>query len=107
MTDAASFYSGGNFWNIPNDPTAAEGVPQPPYYLTMQMPGQDTAEFSLTSSFIPGGQTDRNILTGFLDADEKAQGRPVGVILDKTGALLVSDDVGKVIWRVSGASTTN
>ncbi|WP_419953844.1 PQQ-dependent sugar dehydrogenase [Methylobacterium sp.] len=45
-------------------------------------------------------------LTGFLDADEKAQGRPVGVILDKTGALLVSDDVGKVIWRVTGASQT-
>ncbi|GJD40755.1 sorbosone dehydrogenase family protein [Methylobacterium bullatum] len=45
-------------------------------------------------------------LTGFLDADEKAQGRPVGVILDKTGALLVSDDVGKVIWRVSGVSRT-
>lgn len=48
-----------------------------------------------------------DVLTGFLNADEKAQGRPVGVILDKTGALLVSDDVGKVIWRVSGASTTN
>ncbi|CAA2107322.1 hypothetical protein MBUL_04104 [Methylobacterium bullatum] len=45
-------------------------------------------------------------LTGFLDADEKAQGRPVGVILDKTGALLVSDDVGKVIWRVSGSTGT-
>lgn len=45
-------------------------------------------------------------LTGFLDADEKAQGRPVGVILDKTGALLVSDDVGKVVWRVSGVSRT-
>ncbi|MHC2002712.1 PQQ-dependent sugar dehydrogenase [Methylobacterium sp. CM6241] len=45
-------------------------------------------------------------LTGFLDADEKAQGRPVGVILDKTGALLVSDDVGKVIWRVSGGTQT-
>ena len=41
-------------------------------------------------------------LTGFLNADEKAQGRPVGVILDKTGALLVSDDVGKTVWRVSG-----
>jgi glucose/arabinose dehydrogenase len=54
----------------------------------------------------PAGQP-VDALTGFLDADEKAQGRPVGVILDKTGALLVSDDVGKVIWRVSGASQTN
>lgn len=45
-------------------------------------------------------------LTGFLNADEKAQGRPVGVILDKTGALLVSDDVGKTIWRVSASTRT-
>ena len=49
----------------------------------------------------PAG-TPVDVLTGFLDADEKAQGRPVGVILDKSGALLVSDDVGKVVWRVSG-----
>lgn len=47
-----------------------------------------------------------DVLTGFLDADEKAQGRPVGVVLDKTGALLVSDDVGNVVWRVSGADRT-
>ncbi|MCK2053733.1 sorbosone dehydrogenase family protein [Methylobacterium sp. 37f] len=53
----------------------------------------------------PAG-TPVDVLTGFLNADEKAQGRPVGVILDKTGALLVSDDVGKTIWRVSGASQT-
>jgi glucose/arabinose dehydrogenase len=46
-------------------------------------------------------------LTGFLDADEKAQGRPVGVALDKTGALLVADDVGRTVWRVSGTSPTN
>ena len=45
-------------------------------------------------------------LTGFLNADEKAQGRPVGVILDRTGALLVSDDVGKTIWRVSASTRT-
>lgn len=49
----------------------------------------------------PAGQP-VDVLTGFLSAEEKAQGRPVGVILDKTGALLVSDDVGKVVWRVSG-----
>ncbi|UVO49895.1 sorbosone dehydrogenase family protein [Sphingomonas sp. SUN019] len=42
-----------------------------------------------------------DVLTGFLNADGKAQGRPVGVIADKTGALLVADDVGNVIWRVS------
>jgi len=48
-----------------------------------------------------------DVLTGFLDADENAQGRPVGVALDKTGALLVTDDVGKTVWRVSGAAPTN
>ncbi|KQT73434.1 L-sorbosone dehydrogenase [Methylobacterium sp. Leaf465] len=53
----------------------------------------------------PSGQP-VDALTGFLNADEKAQGRPVGVILDKTGALLVSDDVGKTIWRVSASTRT-
>jgi glucose/arabinose dehydrogenase len=41
-----------------------------------------------------------DFLTGFLNADEKAQGRPVGVALDKSGALLVADDVGNTVWRV-------
>ena len=43
-----------------------------------------------------------DLLTGFLSADGKAQGRPVGVITDKAGALLVADDVGGAVWRVSG-----
>lgn len=42
-----------------------------------------------------------DVLTGFLSASEQAQGRPVGVILDQSGALLVSDDVGNVVWRVT------
>lgn len=41
-----------------------------------------------------------DVLTGFLNADGDAQGRPVGVIGDRAGALLVADDVGNVIWRV-------
>lgn len=41
-----------------------------------------------------------DVLTGFLSKDEKAQGRPVDVAVAKDGALLVSDDVGGVIWRV-------
>ncbi len=41
-----------------------------------------------------------DVLTGFLTKDGKAQGRPVDVTADRTGALLVSDDVGGVIWRV-------
>jgi glucose/arabinose dehydrogenase len=42
-----------------------------------------------------------DVLTGFLDEDGNALGRPVGVTLDKQGALLVADDVGNRIWRVS------
>jgi glucose/arabinose dehydrogenase len=44
-----------------------------------------------------------DVLTGFLSDDGKANGRPVGVALDKRGALLVADDVGNVVWRVSPA----
>ncbi|MBO9882759.1 sorbosone dehydrogenase family protein [Xanthomonas sp. D-109] len=42
-----------------------------------------------------------DVLTGFLDAEGRAQGRPVGVAVDKPGALLVADDVGNVVWRVT------
>jgi len=42
-----------------------------------------------------------DVLTGFLSEDGQALGRPVGVALDKQGALLVADDVGNVVWRVS------
>jgi glucose/arabinose dehydrogenase len=44
-----------------------------------------------------------DVLTGFLSPDGKAHGRPVGVAIDKRGALLVADDVGNAVWRVSGA----
>ena len=43
-----------------------------------------------------------DVLSGFLNKDEKAMGRPVGVAIDKQGDLLVADDVGNKVWRVSG-----
>ena len=46
-----------------------------------------------------------DVLTGFLDAEGNAQGRPVGVAIDKQGALLIADDVGNVVWRVTPEST--
>lgn len=52
---------------------------------------------------VPAG-TPQDVLTGFLNAKGEAQGRPVGVQTDRTGALLVADDVGNVIWRVSSAN---
>jgi glucose/arabinose dehydrogenase len=45
----------------------------------------------------------RDILSGFLTDNGEAQGRPVGVRIDKQGALLVADDVGNVVWRVTPA----
>ncbi|MCO4890672.1 sorbosone dehydrogenase family protein [Cupriavidus sp. WGtm5] len=44
-----------------------------------------------------------DVLTGFVDDDGKARGRPVGVAIDQRGGLLVADDVGNTVWRVSGA----
>lgn len=44
-----------------------------------------------------------DVLTGFLNGKNEAQGRPAGVAIDKTGALLVADDAGNRIWRVSAA----
>jgi glucose/arabinose dehydrogenase len=41
------------------------------------------------------------VLEGFLDGKGNAYGRPVGVAIDKRGALLVADDVGNAIWRVT------
>lgn len=54
--------------------------------------------------FSPEGQPagrPQDVLTGFVNNDGEAQGRPVGVRLDKQGALLVADDVGNTVWRVT------
>jgi glucose/arabinose dehydrogenase len=51
----------------------------------------------------PSGALPRTVLGGFLDAEGRAMGRPVGVAVDRRGALLVADDVGNTIWRVSAA----
>ena len=49
----------------------------------------------------PSGAAPIDVLTGFLSAAGTAFGRPVGVAIDKQGALLVADDVGNVVWRVT------
>lgn len=58
--------------------------------------------------FVPfsGGQPSgmpKDVLTGFLNADGEALGRPVGVAIDRAGALLVADDVGNIVWCVTPA----
>lgn len=99
VTNAQSFYSGGDFWQVPPEPTAGNsattattaGTPsQPPYYMTLKMPGQDTASFSITTSYIPGGNTNRNILNGFLAADGNA-GNEAGTVADSYGQLRLLD----------------
>ena len=50
----------------------------------------------------PTGQA-QDVVTGFLTSDGKAHGRPVGLALDAAGALLIADDVGNTVWRVTAA----
>jgi glucose/arabinose dehydrogenase len=45
------------------------------------------------------------VLTDFLGKDGHAYGRPVGVAVDKTGAILLADDVGNIVWRITPAAT--
>ncbi len=62
---ADAFYGGQDFWRVPTDPSSlgANAGIQPPYYMTLKLPGQDKAAFSLTSSFVPRGN--RQNLTAF------------------------------------------
>jgi uncharacterized membrane protein (UPF0182 family) len=54
---AAAFYGGQDFWRVPRDPSTFGGnaSAQPPYYLTLQMPGAKTPAFLLTTPFVPRG----------------------------------------------------
>ena len=54
---AAAFYSGQDFWRVPRDPSTfgANAGNQPPYYMTMQLPGSDKPFFALTTPFVPRG----------------------------------------------------
>jgi uncharacterized membrane protein (UPF0182 family) len=77
VSTASEFYTGQDFWTLPTDPTkkASSGLTQPPFYMTLQMPGQESPSFSLTSSYIPARSSEgqsRNNLTGFLSADADA-----------------------------------
>lgn len=77
IDDARSFAQQDNRWQTPNDPRSEQNL-QPPYYLTMQMPGQDSPRFSMFSTFIPasqGGQS-RNVLMGYLAVDSDAGSTP-------------------------------
>ncbi len=70
VTDADSFYGGGDFWRVPKDPTHST-QDQPVYYQSLAMPDQKSPAFSLTTTFVPTG-TGREILRGFMAADSDA-----------------------------------
>ncbi|MGV8884631.1 MAG: UPF0182 family protein [Microbacteriaceae bacterium] len=76
VTDTNSFYSGDDQWRTPNDPTSGKDNPtlQPPYYLTMQVPGTKKPAFTLYSSYIPKatGSSASNNLTGYLAVNSDA-----------------------------------
>ena len=57
VTTADAFYGGQDFWRVPLDPSSfgANSANQPPYYLTMQIPGQSKPTFSLYTPFVPRG----------------------------------------------------
>ena len=62
---ADAFYGGQDFWRVPTDPSSlgANAGIQPPYYMTLKLPGQEKAAFALTTSFVPRGN--RQNLTAF------------------------------------------
>jgi uncharacterized membrane protein (UPF0182 family) len=65
--DPQAFYSGQDFWIVPEDPTKPTvGQAQPPYYLTLQMPDQDAPTFSLTTTYAP---TKRQTLAAFMSVN--------------------------------------
>jgi uncharacterized protein len=67
VTDAHAFYAGTDYWRVPDDPTKEpSSVPQPPYYLTLAMPGQTSPSFQLTTSLL---QNNRPNMAAFVSVD--------------------------------------
>jgi glucose/arabinose dehydrogenase len=91
--------------------TFAEGSKLSPRFVNGAFVGQHgswnrTPQYGYRVIFVPFRQgrptgPPVEVLTGFLDEVGNARGRPVGVVIDKRGALLVADDVGNAVWRVT------
>lgn len=96
VTNADTFFSNIDAWSVPDDPTEPEdsNVKQPPFYLSLQMPKQKEAAFSLTTPFVPSASNPteeaRNVLYGFLAADADA-GDKDGVKAEGYGTLRLLD----------------
>jgi uncharacterized membrane protein (UPF0182 family) len=76
VEDAGTWYQNSDLWRVPDDPTAVSGgdsathISQPPFYLSLRMPGQTEPKFSLTSVYVPNGE--RENLTAFMAVDAEA-----------------------------------
>jgi uncharacterized protein len=77
VTQAQAFYGGQDFWAVPDDPTTAAGGTQPPYYLTMSMPGYTAPEYSLSTSFVAKG---RENVAAFMAVDSNPLSADYGAI---------------------------
>lgn len=77
VTDAQTFLSGSEVWQVPDDPTNKSGSAVPPYYLSMKMPDQSSQAFSLTTTFTPNG---RDNLSAFMAVDSEAGSPDYGKI---------------------------
>jgi len=79
VMQAPAFYGGQNFWAVPADPsgTSPNSSSQPPYYLTMTMPGQANPEFSLTTSLTPRGRPN---MAAFMEVNSDPLSRAYGTI---------------------------
>nr|WP_105033203.1 UPF0182 family protein [Arthrobacter ruber] len=105
VTATDEFFNNSEAWSVPADPgESTEGAAastadrQPPFYLTLQMPNQDEAAFSLTTPyipFVPTGQTPRNVLYGFLSANGDAGTGEPGVKSEDYGRLTLLDSSGQ------------
>ena len=69
VTDAQTFYEDGERWKVPEDPAATGSKLQPPYYLSITQPGEDTPNFSLTSVYLPNS---RQNLASFVSVNSEA-----------------------------------
>ena len=74
VTSAAAFYGGQDFWRVPRDPSTfgANAGAQPPYYLTLQMPGDEKPEFALTTPFVPRGGRENLSALAVVNSDSGA-----------------------------------
>ncbi|MGW1049755.1 UPF0182 family membrane protein [Streptomyces sp. NPDC002521] len=77
VTDAQTFLTGSEVWQVPDDPTNKSGNAVPPYYLSMKMPDQSRQAFSLSTTFTPNG---RDNLSAFMTIDAEAGSSDYGKI---------------------------